>query len=853
MDDLEIPNTVDNILEQAFEQSEEVSTIRTLLHQNELNEQTTTANQYFLQMQKQIHELQQDISDKEQQLNAVKQDLLDKSAQLESSRQLLAITQAQLLEITKSNSWFITLPLRELRRWLNNPMQQLKRYTLITLLLAKRVYNSIPFKYQTQLQHKNLITRFFPRALLATRSYQPDCNPLSPTFNKSTNEEMLEDIRPETIIIPSSATPIVSIIIPIYGKIDYTLRCLHSIAHYPAKAAFELLIVDDHSPDNSVEILKKVTGIHLICNQENQGFIRSCNNGAKEAKGEYLCFLNNDTQVTPNWMDNLLRTFKELPGTGLAGSKLIYPDGTLQEAGGIIWGDGNIWNFGRGQNLDLPKFNYAREVDYCSGASIMIPKTLFDQLGGFDEYYLPAYCEDTDLALKVRDKGYRVIYQPLSVVIHHEGITSGTDITQGTKAYQVENTKKLFTRWASRLEKHQTNIADLDNAKDRRAKHRVLVIDHCTPTPNQDAGSMVTFNMMLLFREMGFQVTFIPEHNFLYMPEYTTALQRVGIEVLYAPYNTNVVDHLKEYGSRYDLTVLIRPGVAKPYLKSIHNYCPSAKIIYLAVDLHFLRISREAELYYNKAAEDEIKKLKEMEIYSITNSDVTLVHSSLELDVLRNLLPKSKIHLMPLIMDIQNQINPFAYRKDIAFVGGYQHKPNVDAVHYFASHIMPILRKQLPGVRFHIIGSNIPPEFQTLACNDIIIKGFVNDLNKYLSTIRLMVAPLRYGAGVKGKVATSLSIGLPAVATPIAVEGMFLSHKENILVADNAQDFATAISTLYGDENLWNKLSLNGLEFAEKNWGKQAIWDILAKITSDLGLEVIKAEYPLSVYCSEVN
>ena len=154
-----------------------------------------------------------------------------------------------------------------------------------------------------------------------------------------------------------------------------------------------------------------VQGIRVVANSQNMGFVLSCNAGAAVARGKFLCFLNNDTEVQADWLDALLQTFRDLPGTGLAGSKLVYPDGTLQEAGGIIWRDGSAWNYGRGQDPDLPVYNYARDVDYCSGASIMVPKVLFDELGGFDECYVPAYGEDSDLALKVRGLGRRVIYQ----------------------------------------------------------------------------------------------------------------------------------------------------------------------------------------------------------------------------------------------------------------------------------------------------------------------------------------------------------------------------------------------------------------------------------------------------------
>ena len=355
-----------------------------------------------------------------------------------------------------------------------------------------------------------------------------------PTFDDSLHVEPL-DVPFKPFALPTSDQPLVSVIIPIHGKFAYTLACLRSLVRHAPGVPFEVIVVDDASRDNSVERLGQVEGIRLLRNEHNLGFVATCNTGAAAAHGEFLLFLNNDTQVMPNWLDGLLRCFADHDDCGIAGSRLVYPDGRLQEAGGLVFMDGSCWTSGRFEHRDAPPWRYRREVDYVSGASLMIRREVFERVGGFDERYAPAYYEDTDLAFAVRQLGLKVYYEPSSTVIHCEGISAGTDLHAGMKRHQVTNQATFVAKWNEALHDHPPVGTSLLRALHWRRRGRILVVDSMTPDPTRDSGSLRLSAILRLLDEQGWSVLFLPDDGRA-TEEEVRALGALGTEVLCRPW-----------------------------------------------------------------------------------------------------------------------------------------------------------------------------------------------------------------------------------------------------------------------------------------------------------------------------
>ena len=375
----------------------------------------------------------------------------------------------------------------------------------------------------------------------------------------------------------------------------------------------------------------------------------------------------------------------------------------------------------------------------------------------------------------------------------------------------------------------------------RDGVRRILVIDHAVPTPEMDAGSVRMFALLRLLIGLGSPVTFGSD-RLENVVTHIEAAKNLGVKVLVG--YTEICAHLERWGGGYALTILSRPEMAAAYLPLVRAYAPYAEVVYDSVDLHHLRVGRAAALKNDLQEARRAELYFKLETIGFTFADRALAVTETEKQAILQKWPEAVVEVVPTVHSVRISPMPWVARKDLVFIGGYDHEPNVDAVMWFVREVFPKVLGQISDVRLTILGSRPPESVKRLASNNVNVVGWVPDPEPYFEVRRIFVAPLRYGAGLKGKIGHAMSLGLPVVTTQIGAEGMQLTDGVHVLIADDADAFSAAVARLYNDEALWTSLQRAAAAHIERNFSDAAVDNILRRLFAG---EIASARAPHEV------
>jgi glycosyltransferase involved in cell wall biosynthesis len=507
---------------------------------------------------------------------------------------------------------------------------------------------------------------------------------------------------------------------------------------------------------------------------------------------------------------------------------LVWPNGQLQEAGSIIWRDGSASGYGRGDDPLKPEYSYLREIDFCSGACLLVRTDLFKILKGFDERYIPAYYEDADLCLGIQNLGYMIIYQPKVTIFHHEFTSSSKE--HATK-YMVNNQSKFIEKWQDYLKRKEINSpTTLLNARDIRKGKKILVIDDRIPASNQGSGYPRANTLLRYLGELGCKVTFFPLANTTPWQPYTSQFQDLGIEVLYGDY-LNFEEFSQQRSNFYDMVIVSRPHNFERSFQIIKSYFPNAYLIYDAEALFSTRELLKAKVEGVTLDDNQIRNLRDKEFELMKKADLIITVSENERKIIQETGGIDNIIIFGYPVQVQKSIAEYNARKDILFVGSFLalDGPNDDAIMYFVKEIWPNVQKQLL-CKLYIVGINPPENIKKLASESIMVTGFVPNLEEYYNNCRVFVVPHRYAAGIPLKLIDAMSYGIPSVVSGLIGSQLNLKDGNEVTIAGNTSEFVNKIIHLYQNQNLWEKMQQKSIEYIRQTCDPEKMKCDLQKI-----------------------
>ena len=637
----------------------------------------------------------------------------------------------------------------------------------------------------------------------------------------------------ENLTVPYFDKILVSVCVYIKTDISGAYQSVSSVINNIEELAYELIIVGDTSSTAVNELNQYLENVKIVDAGKSTKLVKHINNIVDHATGENVLVINTDMIGQKDWIKNLSGILTKSTSVKLAGPKILNKNGSLNTGGKIIWKDGKITEYGCMDNPMKPEYSYYKEVDVINENTFMINKKIWNELDGFDQTYrISKYCL-ADYSQKLRRSGYKVIYQPESIVVNIR-TSSNREIGVSGEDESFDQAK-FVKRWRKELSTREScDYKHIFKARDRSLnKKHMLIIDHYVPHYDKDAGSKTMWQYIDLFINKNISLTFVGDNFFKHQP-YVNELEKKGVEILYGPYYYNHFDYwFRHNGINFDYIYLLRPHIAIKYLNLVKNYS-SAKLFYNSTDFHFLRLEREYKLKNDPDILTELERVKEMEFTLFENVDVVLTISDYERKIFNELFPGKQIEVIPTyiydsVFPISNQ--DYEHRDGIMFVGGFNHKPNLDGMTWFLSSIWPIVKNRNPQLKFYIIGSNIPDELRELASGNIEFKNSISEeeLNQCYDSAKLVIAPMTYGAGVKGKVIEGIAHGVPVITTTIGAEGIFDADKV-LNIVDSPEKFANNILEIHDNKFLWESMREISIKYAGRYLSYSSANDVINRI-----------------------
>jgi len=623
------------------------------------------------------------------------------------------------------------------------------------------------------------------------------------------------------LAVPTSETPRVSILILSRRDAEMLHTCLASVARAApgGRLPYEvLLVLNDATPDVVEFATRRLTGVTVLRSEVNLGFGGGMNLAARHAHGEYLLLLNDDVEVEPGWLDPLVETLDTHPAAAAVGSRSLFPDGRVQEAGSVLFDDGSTAPVGRGLPAGSTAWSFLRKVDYCSASSLLVRRSAFEAAGGFDPRYFPAYYEDTDLALTIRALGMSILADGRSRIRHLE---SASTTTHFRHFLFRRNVAQLREKWPAELALQLARPAGGGPdgpppesllpaiARARGDLPRVLVVDDMLPLRSLGAGFVLTHN---LAAEAGLDHYELSVHATKHPGADPLAVAGLGYEVI----EGDLLATLRDPTRRFDAVVLCRPDNFDAFASQVRAHQPQAAVIYLAEALFAVRLEREADLVdatgpsrRGSALRRDAEKSWRVEQRAVRESDRIVSVSPEECSKLRAIEGSKPVDLVfPLQSDIELTGDDPGVRDGMLYTSSWtaqdETSPNADGMRWFCAEVLPNVTAIVPWTKLRATGSNPPRSIARWAGAHVELTGFVPNLRDVYERARVVVVPLRFGAGVKNKTVEALQYGVPVVTTTIGAEGIEVPDGlAPMIVTDDPGEFAAAVVRLLTDGHEW--------------------------------------------------